>query len=178
MIKRFCFAAVFLSASCTGWTPCLNSQEIKSETIVTGLNNPCAVAVQPESDIVFISDSGAGRVIRIIGGMTATPTPEPPLDQYGEDPSFKIGPLGLAFIDPSTLVVGGGGLPNEKEIVRVYNVTTDIDAPPLQADEMITELSLPETDQAQAEGNFYGLTVARELGRRFGVRLHLVGSSP
>ena len=40
----------------------------RSKTVVGGLSNPCGVAVQPETGHVFVADSAAGRVIRVVDG--------------------------------------------------------------------------------------------------------------
>ena len=39
---------------------------VEVATIAEGLNVPCGVAIQPETGHVFVADSGAGRVIRIV----------------------------------------------------------------------------------------------------------------
>jgi glucose/arabinose dehydrogenase len=44
------------------------AQDASVETVVGGLNNPCGIAIQPETGHVFIADSGAGRVVRVVEG--------------------------------------------------------------------------------------------------------------
>lgn len=34
-------------------------------TVVDGLDNPAGIAIQPETGDIFVSDSGASRVIRV-----------------------------------------------------------------------------------------------------------------
>ena len=90
-------------------------------TLVKDLKNPTGIAVQPETGHVFVADSGNFRVVRFADGMLEEVITDFPKDKYGENPTFDIGPLGLAFIDKDTLVVGGGGKPDGEEMLRVYN---------------------------------------------------------
>lgn len=140
--------------------------QIEIETVLEGLNNPVAVAIQPGTDAIFVSDSGAGRVVRIDDGIVRDVIVGFPVEDYGKGPAFKIGPLGLAFIDSETLVVGGGGRPDNDDYVRVYSVSEQADALPINALDMETMLgsvSLPAEGETSAEGNFYGLAISREL---------------
>ena len=41
------------------------------ETILDGLNNPCGVAIQPETGDVFVADSAAGKVVRVKDGKAS-----------------------------------------------------------------------------------------------------------
>src|SRR5262245_54704847 len=84
------------------------SADVKTEPDVSGTNNPCGVATQPETGHVFVSDSGAGKVIRVVNGKAEDVIVGSPKDIYGKGPMYDIGPLGLAFIDKNTLVVGDG----------------------------------------------------------------------
>jgi len=97
--------------------------EVKTETIVSGLNNPCGVAIQPETGHVFVSDSGAGKIIRIVNGKAEDVVTGSAKDVYGKGPMYDIGPLGMVFLDKNTLVVGDGGYKDGEEYVRVYTVT-------------------------------------------------------
>jgi hypothetical protein len=62
--------------------------------------------------------------------------------------------LGLVFMDKNTLVVGGGGLKDGAEMLRVYNVGGDL---PIKADAMSGSATLPAADEVRGEGNLYGL---------------------
>ena len=42
--------------------------EPKVETVAEGLTVPCCVAIQPGTGHVFVADSAAGRVVRIVDG--------------------------------------------------------------------------------------------------------------
>merc|ERR1711964_151596 len=109
--------------------------QVEVETLLDGLNNPCGVAVQPETGAVFVADSGGHRVVRIVDGKTEEVIVGFPQDVYGKGPMYNIGPLGLAFIGQNTLVVGGGGKPDGEEMLRVYEVPA-AGSDPLQANDM------------------------------------------
>ena len=39
------------------------------ETVLERLKNPVAVALQPETGVIFIAEGGAGRVVRVVEGQ-------------------------------------------------------------------------------------------------------------
>ena len=133
---------------------CLLAQEPASETLLSGLTNPSGVAVQPETGIVFVADSGTGRVVRVVEGKAEVVIQGFPLDSYGKEPSYAVGPLGLTFLDKDRLVVGGGGLPDGEELLRVYKLPAE---GTIEASEMLAGLALPALDQLKGEGNFHGV---------------------
>ena len=93
--------------------------EPKVTTVLKGLNNPCGVTIQPETGVVFVADSGAARVIKVDGDKAVDVITDFPIDVYGKGPKYNIGPLGLAFVDQKTLVVGGGGLKDGEELLPI-----------------------------------------------------------
>jgi hypothetical protein len=133
---------------------------IFSQIVIAGLNNPCGVAIQPTSNQVYIADSGAARIVRLhdVPGQYRV---EPvitgfPQEGYGKNPTYKIGPLGLAFINKYTLAVGGGGLPAGEDTIGVYRIS-QVGA--IDAADILQQLGpLPGNPEAkQAVGNFFGL---------------------
>jgi DNA-binding beta-propeller fold protein YncE len=136
------------------------SAEPKATVVLSGLNNPSGIAVQPETGAIFVSDSAALRVVRVgaegkaedvITGFTK--------DIYGKGPMYDIGPLGLAFVDKDTLVVGDGGKIDGEELLRIYKLPADGSA--ITADQMVASFNMPATDELKAEGNFYGVAIAK-----------------
>ncbi len=125
-------------------------------TVVDGLDNPAGIASQPETGDIFVSDSGASRVIRVVDGKAQDVITGFPVDVYGKGPMYNIGPLGLAFLDKNTLVVGGGGLLDGEELLRVYKVP-EAGQPAITADKMEESFKLGPTDDIKGEGNFYGV---------------------
>ncbi len=99
---------------------------IFSQIVMDGLDNPCGMAIQPKTNHVFIAEGGSGRVGKlhdvpgeyrlddVIVGF--------PQEDFREQSDFQIGPLGLAFLDRSTLLVGGGGQGDGEDILSVYRV--------------------------------------------------------
>lgn len=135
-------------------TPAL--AEHKAETVLSGLNNPSGVALQPETGHVFVSDSGAAKIIRIVDGKAEDVITDFPIDVYGKGPKYNIGPLGLLFLNKDTLVVGGGCLKDGEELLRVYSVPA-AGAAAIKADKMTKSFKLTATDDVKGEGNFYAL---------------------
>ncbi|MCA9122660.1 MAG: hypothetical protein H6822_20940 [Planctomycetaceae bacterium] len=125
-------------------------------TVLDGLDNPAGVAVQPETGTLFVSDSGASRIIRVVDGKAQDVITDFPVDVYGKGPMYNIGPLGLAFIDKNTLVVGGGGLIDGEELLRVYKVPAAGESA-IKAGQMEGSFKLAGDDELKGEGNFYGL---------------------
>ena len=94
----------------------------------------------------------------MVDGKAQDVITEFPKDVYGKGPMYNIGPLGLAFLDRDTLVVGGGGNTDDGELLRVYKVPA-AGSPAIKADQMTQSFSLPANDELKAEGNFYGVAV-------------------
>lgn len=127
----------------------------RATIVLEGLNNPCGVAIQPETGIVFVADSGNHQVVKVVDGKAEAVITDFPKDVYGKGPKVNIGPLGLVFLDKNTLVVGGGGQPDGQELLRVYALPDDGKA--IKADAMESSFSLAETEEIKGEGNFYAL---------------------
>ena len=134
-----------------------NGQDAEVKTVVEGLNNPSGVAIQPETGHVFVADSGALRVIRIVDGKIEPVIVDFPKDAYGKGPIYDIGPLGLCFLDKDTLVVGGGGSADGEEKLYLFKVPA-AGAEPIKADKTEGDAQmLPPDGDIVGEGNFYGL---------------------
>ena len=94
---------------------------VKVDVVLTGLTNPCGVAIQPNTGSVFVSDTGAGRIVRLSAEATDKSTPVVTgFPQAGEanskEPTYGVGPLGLVFLDQNTLVAGEGALKQGDEV--------------------------------------------------------------
>lgn len=140
------------------------NMNLKVEVVLEGLYNPSGIAIRPgasgEDAEIYISDSGHLKVIKVTAAAPGEPTDvitDFPKDVYGKGPMYDIGPLGLAFINPSTLVVGGGGNIDGEEILRVYKLPEDNS--PIKADQMDHHVGPLEKGDisASGEGNFYAL---------------------
>lgn len=130
--------------------------EEKIDVLLEGLKNPCGVAVQPETGDVFVSESAAGKVIRVVGRAAEDVIVNSPMDVYGKGPKYDIGPLGITFLEKERLVVADGGFPDGEEYVRVYNVP-NTGQPALEYDDCTKVGPVAATEEMKAEGNFYGV---------------------
>ena len=133
------------------------------EVVVTGLDNPTGVAVQPITGTVFVANSAAGEIVRIVDGKAQPVITGFPLSTYGKDPTYSIGPLGLAFIDTDTLVVGGGGRADGEELLCIYKLPAV--GKSIAADDMLHKLgpikAKPDVTTS-GEGNFHGVVAAED----------------
>ena len=138
------------------------ADEASTKDVFIALDNPSGVAFQPETGLMYVSDSGAGRVLMadlkartrgvVVDGFK--------LDIYGKGPMYNIGPLGLVFLNKDTLVVGGGDQVDGKEVVRFFKVpevgtTVKVD----DATHTLGPIA-PGMDSVMGEGNFYALAAS------------------
>lgn len=129
------------------------------EVISEGLSNPTGVAIQPGTGHIFVAESAAGRVIRIVDGQAEEAITGFPQDIYGQGPEYKIGPLGLAFFDETKLVVSGGEQVDTEEVIRVFELP-EAGEPPIAADDATTVLGpLDAEGELRAEGDYYGVAL-------------------
>ncbi|MCA9102229.1 MAG: hypothetical protein R3C10_08800 [Pirellulales bacterium] len=128
---------------------------IFSQVVVDGLENPTGIAVQPTTGDVFVAESGAGRVGRL-HDVPGEYRLEPVVTGFAvetlgsERNGYRVGPLGLAFINKYTIAVGGGGKTYGQDTVDVYRVRN---AGTVSADEPTYTLG-PVTNDA---GNYFGI---------------------
>lgn len=136
--------------------------ETKADAVLGALSNPTGLAVQPETGHVFVSDSAAGKIVRVVDGKAEDVITGFPMDLYGKGPKYDIGPLGLAFVDKDTLVVGDGSFKDGEEFVRVFTVP-EAGKPAINFDkDAKAKLGpLPEKDGLKPEGNFYAIAVGK-----------------
>jgi hypothetical protein len=136
---------------------------VKVETVLSGLNNPTGVAIQPDTGDVFVAVSGDAKVIRynVKDNKSEDAVTGFSIDKYGKGPIYDIGPLGLAFLDKGTLIVSDGGKVDEEEAVFVFN-TPEAGKSVKVGEEKQKLGPLGKTDQAQAEGNYYALALTKE----------------
>jgi DNA-binding beta-propeller fold protein YncE len=136
--------------------------EEKITVVLEGLHNPTGIAKQPGTGHLFVADSGAGKVIRIVDGKAQDVITDFSLDIYGKGPQYKIGPLGLAFIDENTLVVADGSKVDKEETINIYEVPKAGEAA-IKADAAKAKLGpLDNDEKLLAEGNYYAVVVTKE----------------
>src|SRR5688572_14432925 len=84
-----------------------NSQDEKAaspspETVVSGLNGPSGIAIQPETGVVFVAESGAGRIGRIVDGKLEQVIEGIRDDASADGVADTRGKVSLAFVDKQT----------------------------------------------------------------------------
>jgi hypothetical protein len=138
------------------------AQDAKPTTVLSGLDNPCGVAVQGATGHVFIADHKGVHRLDPKSGKAHVEISGFPTDVYGKGPKYNIGPLGLAFWDDEHLIVGDGSRPDGDELVRIYKVGKDAahkDHEPIKEDAAVATLGPIKASEetAKGEGNFYGV---------------------
>jgi len=126
------------------------------EVVLDGLKNPSGIAVQPETGVVFVSDSAAGRIVRVVEGNAQEVITGSSTDTYGKGPKYTIGPMGLAFLGQNRLVVADSGFPDGEEYLRVFEVPAAGEAA-VAYDDCTKVGPITATDTIKAEGNFYAV---------------------
>lgn len=145
---------VFVATSASAYS----QEETDYEVIAENLLNPRAVAIQPETGHVFVAESGALRVVRVIDGQAEEVVVGFSKDYTGKSPIYEIGPLSLLFLDRNTLLVGDGGREPGMDQIRVIDVP-DVGEPPVKLKADVNKrLRLQTDDQHKADGNFWAMT--------------------
>jgi len=164
LVNRIQFA-MFAALVLTAGSPALAQTagpEIKVETVVGGLFNPAAVAVQPDTGTVFVADSGNLRVIRIVDGAIQEVITGFSKGTFGEGEKFAIGPLGLVFLDAQTLIVGGGGSEAGDDMLMAFKVP-EPGAEPLNAEkDRVYGARLAADGEIPGEGDYFALAALPE----------------
>ncbi len=135
-------------------------QEKTSQVILEDLNNPCGVAIQPGTGMVFVSDSGNGRVFKISEKKPVDVIVDFPVNPFELDGSLKFGPLGVIFRGRDTLIVGGGGEKDGEDAIMAFDLTK-LGAVPLTPEDAEFNLTLPADSENPAEGNYFSFDLTR-----------------
>lgn len=148
------------------------SKNYKVDVIASELYNPCGLVIRPggqKFEEVYFSESGAGRVSRFRSDRPdalETVVEGFPTSNWGLESSVQVGPLGLAFLKRTKLVVGCGGLGNGKDSLRVYDLPADspLDEP-IEYESVDYELGPvpPGTRTTTGEGSYFSLVVKPDI---------------
>jgi hypothetical protein len=132
------------------------------KVLLDNLDHPCGIDLRrPGSGELFLAESGAGRVLRVRLNDPAESTVAIdgfPRAQIGTEAKYSLGPLSVAFVDRTTLIVGEGGQPKGADAVRVYQLPDD--GKTLAFDKSKHTLRAAPTDRAAAKaGDFFAVAV-------------------
>ena len=136
-----------------------------AHTVLANLDNPSGIAVHPSTGDLYIA-THAG-VLHYVPGegnwelhLEIGDYPNPETSTYGKGPIYKIGPLGVAFLDAEHLIVGDGSRPDGEELVRIYKIGGDEHEAQTEADAVATLGPITAGDDSvRGEGNYYGVAV-------------------
>jgi hypothetical protein len=145
-----------------------SAEDVEVETLLSGLTNPCGVAVRPgdsaERYEIFVADSGAGRIVRI-----ASDAAEPSaadvitgfeLTELGNG-ELPVGPIGLLFLDRRRLAVGVSGAASAS--VQVFELPDT--AAPVPASAALHQVTLARAKSVPSYVYAIGRTRANESVR-------------
>jgi hypothetical protein len=144
----------------------IEKSTVAVETVYTGLDSPCGLAVQPSTGSVFVSEIGAGQVVRFLPmeldkpvvAITGLPHGDSP-----QSPLNRAGPMGLAFLHQNLIVVGGGDLTDGKDAIHVFELPSDpASAKPLKLGDAKQSLEpiAAGKESSTGEGSFWGLAMS------------------
>jgi DNA-binding beta-propeller fold protein YncE len=169
-IRRIVLPLLATAVWCWAASPLLAQEKSRPERVLYNLLNPSGLAIQAGTDYVFVStrfgiyryDPSYKRPDDHKAGIEIDGYPKQ-VDSFGPGPKYEIGPLGLAFLDGSHLVVGDGSRKKGEELVRVYKLP----ATPPPADNWIKEDAaefklgpIKSGDESSTgEGDFFGVAV-------------------
>lgn len=129
--------------------------------IAGGLDGPWGVAVQPETEHLFVSESGQGRIVRWINNQWQEVVIGFPVEKDPQRLNLPLGPLGIAFLNNDVLLVGCGGAASSEEVVYVFEVPK-AGASPIQARDGIRLGPLRPTRSHPAAGGFLGVATGSD----------------
>lgn len=160
------FLAVMAFAATFGYAPrsVATADDIKVETVLSGLRAPCGLAVRPDSEgtpyEVFVADRGAGRIVQISSATPGTGSDAISgfaVDEATTDASSSASGLhAIFFLDHTRLVVTGGD-ENSKPFLRLYDLSDSDTA--LKAEDHKQDVELPRivNDSTVSVLRFYNL---------------------
>lgn len=136
-----------------------SAQEVKVQDVLTGLLNPAGLVMQPGTNHMLVSDSGAGRILcfHIDDWHYDKCILKFGKDVYGKGPMYDIGPLGMCFVG-KTLVVGGGDQVDGSEVVYFFDVPPHgqtVEA--AKAKFKAGPIPVGSEASPKGEGNFFGV---------------------
>ena len=158
----FLFPLVATSASAFQEKSQEKASPPKVETIAENLHLPFAVTVRPRKSEVFVAESGAGKVLRIINGVPQDcirgfAVGEVVRKTGARETKFKCGPASLHFINDKYLVVGTAGQKDfGKDALHIFKIAAASEKYQ-EVSNSLSSKSVPERRSEVAEGQFFDL---------------------
>jgi hypothetical protein len=124
LVGGLILVAIFLAP--LSITAAADPPKVKLETVAAGLDNPCGITFRPGTNELLVSESGAGRIVRLPADKAGKPTPVVTGFPVGPAPapfSFDVGPLGITFLDRLTFAVGTGGDKKGRDVVAIFSLS-------------------------------------------------------
>ena len=146
---------MFVLVRCCGASTVVR-RRIEARDPFRGLDQPCGVAVQSQTDHVFVAESGKGRVVRFVDGKLEEVVVGFPLRELENGFRFKAGPIGLTFLDSKTLLIGGAGQPPGQDVIYVASVP-QTGEPALNATDLLKLKPAADAKSNLPLGEFYGI---------------------
>ncbi len=144
--------------------------QVVPEPVVNGLDLPSSVAFQPGTGVIFVAESGGGRIVRLRAGKPEIVVDD--LSRFEPDASRPLGPLSLAFLASDLLFVGTKS-EAESEQVRIYVVSSEPDPKAKDKKEesakeqpqnkpalLKASFSLPMNEGEASESDAFGIVIA------------------
>ena len=154
-LKPFLIAALCLICSLP-----LSAQMQKPDVLINDLKNPWGVAVRPTTGIIYVSDTGRGRIVSLEYRNMDEVIVDFPLSEYKLDAGIVLAPLGLIFRGNDTLIVGTGGGQDGDDGISIFDVRRK-KKDPIKADDPDATLKLFSDEKYKPEGDFFSLAITR-----------------
>ncbi|NOZ40409.1 MAG: hypothetical protein GXP24_09305 [Planctomycetes bacterium] len=109
------------------------SSDFQTEVLLADLDNPTGIALRPTHATsgpyeLYFAESGAGRVLRVATNALEQVDEvlvDFPLGTLGQRPEYRVGPLGLAFISRTKLVVSSKGESPGADVLASFTLPSD-----------------------------------------------------
>ncbi len=143
-----------------------DTPDIKVETVFSKFNRPCSIAIQPSTGSIFVSENGAGQIVRLLPTQlekSVVAIAGFPKEDSIKTPLPHVGPMGLAFLHQNLIVVGSSDLANEKDAIRVFELPSDVAGKKaLQLKDAKQSLGsvVASKDSSTIQGNYWGLAMS------------------
>lgn len=131
-------------------------QDLQPKVILANLDRPCGVAIHPDSGELYVSEGGAGRIIRVVDNEDESAEQSVVAEGFGQAgvglaESLTLGPCGLLFLNKSNLLIAANGSDANQRGLLIATLTD-------QSDQVFNAADLPRLALPQdSTGALYSL---------------------